>query len=159
MSLAYRSFENSIKNKNKLYLKYRNKHTLLNETTYRTYKIILNKALRKAERVHYNLLFENNRNNLNKSWRIIKDLINKNNNNPIQSSFLINNEETSDKVMICKSFNKFFLNIGQSLANKIPKIDKDPTSYIRESVQDSIYLNKTSTTEVKLLIQQLKRSS
>ena len=60
--------------------------------------------------------------------------------------------------MICKSFNKFFLNIGQSSANKIPKIDKDPTSYIRESVQDSIYLNKTSTTEVKLLIQQLKRS-
>ena len=150
---------NSIKNKNKLYLKYRNKHTLLNKTTYRTYKIILNKALRKAERAHYNSLFENNRNNLNKSWRIIKDLINKNNNKPIQSSFLINNEETSDKVMICKSFNKFFLNIGQSLANKIPKIDKDPTSYIRESVQDSIYLNKTSTTEVKLLIQQLKRSS
>ena len=63
-------------------------------TIYRTYKIILNKALRKAERAHYNSLFENNRNNLNKSWRIIKDLINKNNNKPIQSSFLINNEET-----------------------------------------------------------------
>ena len=62
-------------------------------------------------------------------------------------------------LLLCKSFNKFFFNIGQSLAKKIPKIDKDPTSYIRESVQDSIYLNKTSTTEVKLLIQQLKRSS
>ena len=51
--------------------------------------------------------------------------------------------------LICKSFNKFFFNIVQSLAYKIPKIDKDPLVTLE---------NKTSTTEVKLLIQQLKRS-
>ena len=69
--------KNSIKEKNRLYVKYVRQNTRYNETKYKVYKSKLNGLLRKSEREHYATLFEENKHNLKKSWSLLKEIINK----------------------------------------------------------------------------------
>ena len=67
----------SIKKKNKLYVKMHNRPTLHNTILYKQYRNKLNKILTNAERAHYNELFKKHKDNLQKTWRILKQIINK----------------------------------------------------------------------------------
>ena len=64
--------KNSIKNKNKLYVKYIKHKTFFNEKAYKDYKRILNNTMKKAERDHYDVLFRLNKDNLKIPGRLLK---------------------------------------------------------------------------------------
>ena len=65
--------KNSIKENNRLYVKYVRQNTRYNETkNYKVYKSKLNGLLRKSEREHYATLFEENKHTLKKSWSHVK---------------------------------------------------------------------------------------
>ena len=68
------SLRDSIKHKNKLYTKSMNIPTLANELAYKSEKKYVSKALLAAEKEHIQHLLNLNKNNLSKSWRIIKEL-------------------------------------------------------------------------------------
>ena len=67
----------SIKEKNRLYIIQKKKPYLYNKVKYKNFRNKLNNILAKAERKHYDILFNDNKNNLVKSWSLIKDIINK----------------------------------------------------------------------------------
>ena len=67
----------SIKIKNKLYDIMSRKSTVYNETIYKNYRNRLHKLLKNAERNYYNDQILTNRNNIRKTWSIIKTIINK----------------------------------------------------------------------------------
>ena len=69
--------KNSIKEKNRLYVKYVRQNTRYNQIKYKVYKNKLNGLLRKSEREHYATLYEENKHNLKKSWSLLKEIINK----------------------------------------------------------------------------------
>ena len=71
------SIKNSIKITNKLYMIYKKRPIPENENKYKRYKHILNKATKVAEQDYYEDIFRQNKDNLSKSWKTLKDILNK----------------------------------------------------------------------------------
>ena len=68
--------KNAIKHKNKLYKISMKYDTSFNKITYTQYKNKLITILRKTEKEYYKCLLETNKNNLKKTWSIIRSVIN-----------------------------------------------------------------------------------
>ena len=68
----------SIKTNNQLYVKYLRRPTLTNRLLYKQFRNKLNMLMRRVEREYYDKELLIHKNNLRKSWEIIKDVINKN---------------------------------------------------------------------------------
>ena len=69
---------NSIKHKNKLYYTYNRVQSVHNETMYKSNKSRLQKLTIAAEKQYYHAILLQNKDNMKKSWGIIKYIINKN---------------------------------------------------------------------------------
>ena len=149
----------SIKIKNKLYLKY--KRSKLNEDLiiYKEYKRKLLKLLRISERQHFHNLLEENKNNVKKTWIVLKDIIGKKKSKILQNKFTIGNNIINNKNQISEGFNDYFTNIGKSLEKNIPRSNIDPLQFIHFNNSDSIFVSPVSELEVKNLIQNLRNSS
>ena len=129
---------NSIKTKNKLYRQCKKTGNVEHESVYKQYRNNLNKLLIEAERSHYQTLFNENKSHLKKSWRILKQVINKKKDTSSCSKFQVNQEITTDKTKIANGFNQYFINIGPTLADKIPKDNKCPTTYMENRILESM---------------------
>jgi hypothetical protein len=150
--------KNSIKLKNKLYCKYLKSKHQLDHQTYNNYKHKLRSILRREERKHYDELFIQHKKNLRKSWDLIKEVIHKKeyNNREYNYTLELNNIETSDPLSIGEAFNKYFVNVGPSLAESIPPSNIDPVSFITHNSRSTMYLKPTNETEVHNIIRELK---
>ena len=149
--------KNSIKQKNKLYLKFKKVSSVLNDESYKCYKRKLQQLMKVAEKQHYHDLLVEYSNDIKKSWVVIKSIINKNKKPHIQGRFKIGeNLITSDKELISNKFNDFFINIGPTLAKSIPCVNKSPLSYLGNRLTESIYLAPVSENEIGQLIKSLK---
>ena len=150
----------SIKRKNKLYVKSIKFPPLQNIRVYKIYRNKLNSVLRKTERDHYEILLKGCQNNLSKSWKIIKQVINKSNkSNSLSSKFVINNKSVSDPNIIANAFNKFYVNIGQTLSRNIPCVNRDVCSFIKSSNSNSIFIAPANHEEVIKVIKSLNNSA
>ena len=106
----------SIKMKTRLYKLSIKKPILSNISYYKTYRNKLNHILKRAEKVHFQQLFEYHKNDMNKTWTLIKNIVWKNKTNKCCGQFLDGTNVVSDEVKICNMFNDFFTNIGINLA-------------------------------------------
>ena len=92
------------------------------------------------------------------TWSIIKSLIPSSS----SSSTLLGKIKDGENVLsnaydITETFNDYFLNIGQKLADKIISTDKNAfRNYLSPSVLSFLFFNPTSPFEVKKQIQLLK---
>ena len=71
-----------------------------------------------------------NRNNLKKTWFIIKDVINKKKKGSSTGKFVIHGNTVTDNITIAKHFIKYFINVASELSSKIRKSKTDPTKTI-----------------------------
>ena len=146
----------SIKRKNKLYrisLKHR---TSYNITLYREYRNKLNTLLKMEEKNYYQSLILANKNNLKKTWDIIKQVINKSKCSKLSSEFSHNGSILNDKKSIANAFNDYFVNIGPTLASKIPQLGIDYRNFMPQQNNMSFFLCPAEELEVKKIILQLK---
>ena len=103
--------------------------------------------MKMAEKQYYHSLLLQNKENMKKSWGIIKSIINKNKKPVCQSKFKLNTGGgggggvTSDKFIISKQFNDFFINIGPSLSKPIPHVNCLPQHYMGEAVKEGLFLD------------------
>ena len=154
------ALKNSIKTKNLLFLKSRKDPSLATVTSYKTYRNLLNSLLRKAEKQHYHELMENNKNNLRKSWQIIKNIINRRNDTKTNKKFLVDNRLITDRMAIADGFNDFYINVGANLAKSIPTNTNDPMAYMTDLYNNnSIYLCPTNDDEIRKVVALCKNSS
>ena len=116
--------EESIKRKNKLYIISIKHPTYYNNTLYREYRNKLKTLIKTEEKNYYQSLILANKNNLNKTWGIIKQVINKSKCSKLSSEFLHNGSILNDKKSIANAFNAYFVNIGPTLASKIPDLTR-----------------------------------
>ena len=77
----------------------------------------------------------------------------------MDSKFKINGEEPTNKCKIVQGFNKYYINVGKSIADKIPNKDTDPTSFIKDTNIASMFINLVTPEEVATLFQNLKNAS
>ena len=112
-----------------------------------TFNNKLTSLLRNRENEYIEEQLELNKTNLPKSWKIIKEIVGKgkpHDSNPIK--FNINGKETCDKHAITNAFNKYFVQVGPRLANKINNTT-DPLTYVTSSV-NSIFIPYVSENEI-----------
>ena len=99
---------------NKLYVKrLKGGHTEDKCEQYRIYRNKSNHIMRTAERKHYLDLLNEHKSNLNKSWQILKMVINKRKCTPVCTKFQTNGKVVSDGHEISNKFNTFFVNFSQ----------------------------------------------
>jgi hypothetical protein len=150
--------KDSIKLKNLLYLKQLKSPTEKNIKEYKNYKNYLSKILRSAERNYYDSIIQQNKNNSKKLWSVMKQVIGKGKSSKLPSQFKFENRLESNEEIIANTFNRYFVNIGNNLAKKIPATNVDPLSYIKSNNLHSIYLKDVESNEVKRVILNLKNS-
>ena len=134
--------------------------TTRNKISYKTYKTKLNRLFKRAESEYYSKQLQINKNNMKKTWDIIKETINKKRNTQVQVKMnLPNGECTDDKIAISDKFNNFLVNIGPQLAAKIGKQSRVPTSYLKNKQIHFIMLTPITYEEVMKLINTSKESA
>ena len=149
----------SIRFKNILYKKYLKNPTDLNRTNYKKYRNKLHHILRCAERQHYEEVIKNNKNNLRKTWGVMKEIINKKKTTSKASFFVHNDAKITDSQSISNLFNTFFVNVGKSLSDKIPPTNRSAMSYIKSTYSKSFYMKPTNRNELIIAIKNLKPNS
>ena len=146
----------SIKIKNKLYVtRLQGGNT---EEQYRIYRNKLNHVMRTAERNHYLGLLNEHKSNLKKSWQILKMVINKWKCTPVCTKFQTNGKVVSDGHEISNKFNRFFVNVGSTLANAIPPTNKNPSEYMTSN-KVLFVVSSVTENEIEKIIENLKESS
>ena len=90
----------------------------------------------------------------------MKSIVNKHKSKQNQSKFKLNDGSvTTNKLEICEKFNNFFIDIGPTLANKIPKQSQSHESFMTAQLFNSLYLSNVSDEEVINIVNYLKPSS
>ena len=153
------TLKRSIKHKNYLY-KIQVKHpTIYNKTTYKRYRCIINALMRKEEKKYYQTLILDNKNNLSKTWKIIKEVINKNRSTQRQRKFKYNDKIIVDNKEIASHFNEFFANVGPTLASQISDGASDFRRYLPDPNPHTIFLSQATNAEVKRIILSFKNGA
>ena len=112
----------------------------------------------KVDEKQYNHdLFLKYENDMNRSWGLNKDIINRNKKVAFQTKFRIGNDDvTADKNIISNKFNDFFINIGPTLARAIPDSKNKPSHYLEQRLGETVFLAPVTQEEIKLKIKLLK---
>ena len=152
----------SMKTRDQLFKKYINSKNENKEQIHNEYKIHRNRIvelIRLSKKIHYQSYFNDNLNNIKKTWDGIKSLISISNNRSMSPSSLnINNKLNNDPVDIANCFNDYFSTIGSKLAKNIFPSKIDHLHYLKTSNLMSIFINPASEIEVTNLVSTLNNS-
>ena len=120
----------------------------------------MTKLLRHAERKHYHDLLEEHKSDLIASWKIPKTVINKGAETKLPKLFRGGEKEVTNPKDIADRFNKFFTNIGPTLAKSIPKSSSLPLKYLNEKIKYySVLFSPVLENEVKNILMLLKNGT
>ena len=151
----------SIRRKNALYRNWinnRNEHTM---AKYKKYKNKLVTIIRSAENIYFCNRFTELKDDISKTWNLIKSLINPAGIKPdLPKQIKINSTTVKDPSIIANKFNEYFVGIGQKLAKNIKQSDKNFQNYLANITQPatSMFINPTSSDEICNIILRLKNS-
>ena len=122
------------------------------------YNSILKKSIREAKRIYYQNVFDKYKNDIKNTWKTISELLCKSSkkSNPIKE-LKVGNRIITDKNEICNTFNKFFVNIGPSLAENIkPTKNIRFTSFLKKVVSSSFHFDLVGEEDVLKIVKSLK---
>ena len=126
--------------------------------TYKTSRNEIISELRNTEIRYYSNELELHKNDLSKSWKILRSIIGKDSNNSTRKlSFNINNTVVTDSEVIANEFNNLFVSIGPTLASNIT-CSKDPLTYVN-GIVNSIVVHNVTSMDIRTVISSLKNSS
>jgi len=112
----------SIRYKDKLYVKLKstptnNENFEQRQINFKTYSKILKHTINFAKKNHYQNCFEKFKCDLKKTWSTINGILNRNKKKKdFPKHFEIHGQSVSNEKLIANEFNKYFINVGPSLA-------------------------------------------
>ena len=111
-----------------------------------------------AKRLYYTSCFDKYKDDIKKTWATITELLNKKTSkNDYPRYFLINDMPVSDHSQIAREFNKYFVNIGPSLANSItPPPGKSYQEYLLDPCETPLHFITATKSEIRQIIDSLK---
>ena len=125
---------------------------------YIAYRNKLNSIKRKAKFAFYHNKINMFGNNSSKLWKLIKQIIGKQNNKTsITDTFIINNLPNTNPTTISNSFCEYFSTIGNQLAANIHKSKKFPHAFTQGEYSDSFFMAPTDQNEIQKIIMKLKQ--
>jgi len=146
---------NSCRKKERLYKIFIKNPNDANRSNYTKYRNKLIKLLHKAENMYYINKFEALKTDMKQTWKTIKDILNTNQMSPLIDTFNIGNKPVKDKAIIAQKFNEYFINIGPSLAAKIPLSPTSYSSYLKGNYKNSFAILDASAEEIITLVKQM----
>ena len=123
---------------------------------YETYRTTLRRSIREAK-WQYNT-FNTCTNDIKKTWSVINDTINTQSKKDNHFDFVLDNQIITNPVEIAIKLNYYFLNIGQSLSNKI-HYSHPPVEYLTKPTQSRITFDHVSANAIFDIINKLKKKS
>ena len=97
------------------------------KTSYNKFRNSINRGMKKSKTDYYSSYFEECKQNMNKTWKGIKELVNtKSNLSTNITQRKANNTIIDDPKLISDTFNNFFVNAGPNTDKTIPNCFKSP---------------------------------
>ena len=122
------------------------------------YKNRVKRILDKAKISYFNKLFNNARNNIRSTWRIIKSLTSPNSKVDKISSLVSDGVEYSEEGQMANIFSNYFSSIASDLDVQLPIIDFDPLFYVNP-INSNMFLTPVNPQECAVVIARLKNSN
>ena len=120
---------------------------------YNRFRNSVNRDIKSSKKEYYSIYFENCKNNMNKTWKGIKSLVNTKSILTSPTSQIISNNRTIDEPKeVSNTFNNFFVNIGPKTEKEIPYSFKSPTSYLKNRIDTNFFIAHTSEDEILKII-------
>ena len=115
--------------------------------------------IRSSKKDYYAFYFEQHKSNVKKTWEGIRNIVKvckKRYSSPTQL-FYNNKVHKSNKDM-ANAINDFYVNIGNVMEEKDPKVETDFSAYLHQPNEKSIFLSPVTIDETTYLISQIKLS-
>ena len=93
-----------------------------------------------------------NKTNIRKVWEIIKQVINRKKGLKIHDKFMHNNNLITDPKSLADGINNYLVNIGPTLASKIPENNLSHRQFLYNSIEHSLFLKPINELEIKNVI-------
>lgn len=146
--------------KSTLYKKYLKNPTAANKLIFNTYRNKFKTLRKECEKQYYAERLLQCNHNIAKTWTVIKHILNPNPRSYGPESFLIDDNETSNNLMIADAFNKYFTNLGVTLASNIPTSPLDFNNFMpTTSPPCSFGILPVSKEEIVSVVQDLRVSN
>ena len=97
-----------------------------------------------------------NKGNIKETWKIINCLINKKGTTYYPTEFNTSVAKVTGSKNIATGFNIFWVNIGPSLANDIPKSNDTFSTYLTDAVGGTLFLKPVTQAEIINLVNNTK---
>ena len=150
-----------IKIKNKLFQrKKRQANNLEIKRLYNLFRNRVNRELKKAKRNYYTKYFDENNNNIKKTWEGIRSIINIKSTKSTISQIKVNNKVIINQKEIVDTLNNFFVNVGPNTERNIPvNLKTKPEQYLKNRNQLNFLIAHISNEDVLDIINQLENKS
>uniref|UniRef100_A0A3Q3KL62 Reverse transcriptase domain-containing protein n=1 Tax=Monopterus albus TaxID=43700 RepID=A0A3Q3KL62_MONAL len=123
-----KGLQNACKKKNVLYKQFIKDRSKKAEEKYKTYKNKLTEILRRCKKLYYSKILEDNKNNIRGTWNILNKLIRNSSRRCNYPQYFMDNDTQVNKLEdVVEKFNRFFVNVGPSLAGGICTDDTSVT--------------------------------
>ena len=106
-----------------MYNKYLKNPTLQNKQDYTQYKNNLTDLIKTAKKNYLNRKFNQEKNNIIGTWKLINSLLSKTKSKTNPSYFVHNGVKINDDGDIANAFNDYLVNIGNSIASNLTMSD------------------------------------
>ena len=141
---------NSIKHKDNLYKRWKKnldtQQTDIFKAEFKNFERELKRIINEAKKSYYFKEFSNCRNDMRRTWKSIKEIINKNRRKAnFPGKLKLGDLTFTDDLRIANKFNDFFINAGN--INRGPLLTNH-NDYLNDNVQSSFTFSNTSSVEV-----------
>ena len=137
-------------------MKYIKNPTSINKQNFIIYRNKF-KALRiKAEQFYFESEFMKHSNDLRKTWRVIRSIINKNTSENSIDALCIAGTKIVDPSIMAEKFNNYFTGLAQSLVDKLPPSSNSFDRYLNSPRPNSFAVIPTTPTELVSISHSLK---
>ena len=115
---------------------------------------------KKSKKQYYADYFASNINNTKKMWDGIREIVNLKKNHTKTSQLIIGGKIIDDDQELATNFNEFFVNVGPSTENTIPKIPNiSPTKFLKNRDQINFVIAHISNEEILDIVSLLENKS
>ena len=133
-----------------MYKTYVKNPTPYRKSCYTKFRNHLTNVIHSVKRKFYSEKFNNLRGNLNKTWKLINNILRRQNTAIGNSVFQDDTGRITDPKQIAEGFNTFFVNIGNSIANSAGSDDTTTSfrMYLEDSVAPSAFFKPITVKEI-----------
>ena len=145
-----KNIQQKIIHRNRLFVKKKNNpNDDYIKKVYNQFRNSVNRDIKSSKKSYYSNYFENCKNDMKKTWKGIKSLVNiKNKISTNATQINLNGRMIDDPKEIGNAFNNFFSNVGPNTERTVPKSFNNATSYLKNRISNNFEISHTSNDEI-----------